>query len=340
MRAPLSRVPVSSGFLESQGELIHFPHQSFVSCAVPVIYNPHDLQHRHLPWFFTAREIARREAVYRTGCEAASAVVTESAWARQDLTTSYRTDPRRVCVIPRGSPISLTPGPSDQELTATRERYALPARFMLFPAQTWPHKNHLALLHSLALLQHEGLRVPVVCTGRATPHAATIKEEARRLNLKNQVVLLGFIPACDLRALYSLATLLIFPSLFEGGGFPIIEAFTEGLPVACAASTALPEYAGDAAVLFDPGSPTSMADAIRAVWQNDSLRARLRSAGLERARFLTWEVTARLYRALYRQVAGRQISAWEASILDLARVGGAFAIARAAHAGMAPDRDA
>jgi glycosyltransferase involved in cell wall biosynthesis len=211
---------------------------------------------------------------------------------------------------------------------------------MLFPAQTWPHKNHLALLQSLAVLRREGLRVPLVCTGHANRHAASIRREARRLKVADDLVLLGFVPADDLRALYRLATLLVFPSLFEGGGFPIIEAFTEGLPVVCAASTSLLEYAGDAAVLFDPGSPASMADAIRAVWQNDSLRSRMRSAGLERARSLTWDVTARLHRALYRQVAGRAVSGREAPLLEIARVGGAVAIAQAARAAISAERDA
>ena len=112
----------------------------------------------------------------------------------------------------------------------------------------------------------------------------------------------------------------MFPSLFEGFGFPVLEAFTAGLPVTCSSTTSLPELAGDAAVLFDPTDVEAMAAAIERIWTDDALRADLVVRGHARAATYTWDHLARSCRALYRAAARQSVDASDAMLLAAAGV--------------------
>ena len=175
-----------------------------------------------------------------------------------------------------------------------------------YPAQTWPHKNHLRLLRALAVVRDRmGLRIPLVCSGHLTAHHGDLVREARRLGLEGQVVFLGFVSPHELQALYRVATAMVFPSLFEGWGQPVVEAFRTGLPVAASSASCLPEVADGGALLFDPLDEAGMADAILRVWLDDDLRERLRERGRTVSSQLSWVQVARTYRAHYRRLARR-----------------------------------
>lgn len=309
-RPTVAAVPASQGFYESLGvDVVHFPYRRFVRCGLPVIYNPHDLQHLHYPQFFTPRQIAWRETIYRAGCSHAQAVVVESAWVRRDVIGQYDIDAEKVHVIPWGSPTELYRPMTSKALVEVRQKYELPEFFALYPAQTWAHKNHIQLLEAVKLLKDDhSLCVHVVCTGTQNDFWPTIKKHRRVLKLEDQVHFLGFVSPEDLIGLYHLAQFVVFPSLFEGGGVPVLEGFREGAPVACSDVTSLPEYGGDAVLLFDPTSVRSIASAMRIMATDAELRARLRSRGAERIRLFSWERAAKAYRALYRKVARRHLS--------------------------------
>ncbi len=308
-REPPEPEPNPGSFLESlRGDMVHFPHQGFVPVRLPTVFNPHDLQHRHLPQFFSSAQIAARDDVFRAGCGHATAVVAESQWTKRDIVNQLGTNPSKVFVIALASPTEFI-GQADSASASLRRKFDLPEMFALYPAQTWRHKNHLGLLRAVRLLQEtHGLTLHVVCTGRQNEFWPEIKRTLRRAHLGDQVHFLGFIAPDELRTLYRLARFLIYPSLFEGGGIPVVEAFSEGLPVACSAVTAIPEYAGDAALLFDPSSPASMADAMWRLATDDALHEALRRKGLDRARQFRWKDAAKIYRALYRSVTGRTLS--------------------------------
>jgi len=307
---PEVTIPDSNGFYESLGvNVVHFPYQHFVKCNLPIVYNPHDLQHLHYPQFFTERELAARSVLYPAGCRSAHAVATLSSWVKGDIVRQYGIDPQKIYAIPFGVPTELygvvTPG----LLKKIVHKFRLPLSFSFYPAQTWEHKNHLRLLEALALLRdRNGLEIHLVCTGKQNDFWRIIKKRVYELRLQNQVHFLGFVDATELRALYHLAQFVIHPSLFEGGGLPILEGFREGAPVACSNVTSLPEYAGDAALYFDPTSVESIADALCRMTTDVDLRESLRQRGVARVRQFTWERTAKTYRALYRKVAGKKLS--------------------------------
>jgi glycosyltransferase involved in cell wall biosynthesis len=304
--APLQR---SDGTAERAGaEVVHFTMQEAFLTDVPSIYQPHDLQHLHLPEMFPAAERQRRERVYRAFCEQAELVAVMTEWGKRDLVAQYGLAPSKIAVVPWGSILADRPPPSPAEQARTRERLGLPERFILFPAQTWPHKNHAALLEAVAILRAEGIEVPLVCPGTKNSFYAEIERRASELELSDLVHFPGFVGSPELLSLYALATALVFPSRFEGWGLPVTEAFSAGLPVACSAIPVLEEVAGDAALTFDPESPEQIADCVRRLWADEGLRRDLIGRGRARAKRFSFVHTARLFRSYYRRIAGRQLS--------------------------------
>jgi glycosyltransferase involved in cell wall biosynthesis len=300
-------VTVSDGSYEALGcDVLHLPTQRFVLCAIPTVYNPHDLQHLHYPQFFTAQELAAREKGYRAGCQLSNTVVVGSAWVKQDVLRQYGVDPDKVQVIPWASPTVQYSQLETAHLEEARQTLRLPARYALYPAVTWPHKNHLRLLEAVAdLRDSRGLVVHLVCTGaRYEGHWARVEQRMHQLRLESQVTFLGFLPEAELRAVYRLAEFLVLPSLFEADSCPIHEAWCEGTPVASSNHTALPEQVGDAGLLFDAKDVSEIANAIHRMSTDGELRRELVERGHRRLKDFDWTRTAKAYRAVYRRAAG------------------------------------
>ena len=321
-RAPVlgSPLPRASALVPlPRVDVVHLLTQQGFTTRMPSLYTPHDLLHLHHPEFFTPADLDRRERVYRALCARASLVTVMTPWGRNDLIEQYGLEPERVRVVPWGAPLPAT---DDAPTEGLRERYGLPRRFALYPAHTWPHKNHVRLVEALAILRdRHGLRVPLVCTGHQDAHAERIHDRVLRLGLGGQVQQLGRVPSADLLGLYRLARCLVFPSLFEGWGMPVFEAFASSVPVACSTATSLPDQTRGAAVLFDPFDVEEMALALASVWEDDALRARLVASGEDRARALTWRRTAVAYRALYREVGGSTMDTLDRAMVEASRDG-------------------
>ena len=304
-------VGFSDGFYENLGcDVLHIPTQTFTLCALPSIYNPHDLQHLHYPQFFTPAVIAERETLYTAGCHFAHTVTVGSQWIKDDIVRQYRIAPEKVQVIPEGPPTELYAGPSDSLLAQVKERYGLQAPFAFYPAVTWPHKNHIRLLEAIARLRdHRGIVVRLVCTGSNHPmYWAPIAKRLDELKLSSQVKFLGHVSDEDLRAIYHLSEFLVLPTLFEACSLPIFEAWLEGLPVASSDATALPEQVRDAALLFEPREVETIADAIEKMTTDPELRRELSVRGRRRLKDFDWTRTAKAYRAVYRRAAGRLLT--------------------------------
>jgi glycosyltransferase involved in cell wall biosynthesis len=306
-----------AGFYDSLGgEIIHFPFQEFAPCRMPFIYNPWDLQHLHNPQFFSAGETAFRGRVYASGCHAAQAVVAPTCAVKADLERQYGLNPQKIFVIHCAPPAAVYEAVTEDVLRKVRERYRLPASFGVFPAQTWPSKNHLRLLEAVRQARDRNATVlNLVCTGTKNEHWPAINQRIHELGLEAQVMFLGFVDALELRALYRLAQFVVFPSLFEGAGLPVIEALAEGVAVACSDIAPLREYGGDAVLTFDPRSAESIAASLLRISIDEGLREQLRAQGKERAKLFTWERTGKSYRALYRKVAGVPLSEEDALLL-------------------------
>ena len=301
--------------IDAGADVMHFTNQSGFRTSIASIYQPWDLQHMHLPEFFTPGQIAGRERRYRAWCEQASRVIVATTWVKDDLAGLYGIEPERIVVV-NPPPVTLayvTPTPEVESAIAAR--LGLPEAFLLYPAQTWAHKNHDRLFEALSVLKPRGLEIDLVCSGTQTERYEGLIDLAARLGIGRQVRFLGYRSPAEVQVLYRRARGLVFPSLYEGWGLPILEAFAAGLPVATSNATSLPALVADAAIVFDPLDAPAIADAVERLWTDEPTRRALIERGRDRVRQFDWETTARLVRAVYRDVAGRPLDARDRALL-------------------------
>lgn len=300
------QLPKSDVALERAGsQIIHFPYQVGFHTSLPSIYQPWDLQHEHLPEFFTRQQIRNRDTNYRYFCEQAKLVVVASQWIKSDLIDRYKLNGNKIAIVPMAPPTDAYPVPSPEDIEATRAKFELPRTFLIYPAQTFPHKNHIGLISALAQLRYDrGIVIPIVFSGRMNDFYTTIEAHAKKVGVWDQLKFVGFVTPLELQSLYQICQGIVFPSKFEGWGLPVTEAMQAGVPVACSTVTSLPEQVGDAAILFDPDSSQSIADAVFKLWTDAPLRTRLKVLGRQQVSQYTWDRVARDMRATYRFVSG------------------------------------
>jgi glycosyltransferase involved in cell wall biosynthesis len=224
------------------------------------------------------------------------------------LTRILGTDPGRMEVIPPVVGDEFRPaGPGED--AGFRARHRLPGRFWLYVAHFYPHKNHLRLLEAYAALRGEGLSWPLVFRGDDRGAEGEVRKRVRELGLDKDVVFLERLEREELRLLYSAATALVFPSLYEGGGIPVVEAMACGLPVAASRIPPILEFAGTAALGFNPVDVPSIAAAMRELAGSAGLREARRRQGLDRAAgFRAETVIPRLLDAYARAASLRRRS--------------------------------
>jgi len=240
------------------------------------------------------------------GARRAARVITISHHAANDLQHFLHVPHNKLRITYLGvAPHFRRLAPTDTA-RALRE-YGVDEPYLLFVGAGDTRKNYHALLDALRLLRAEGLAsLPLVVTGKPTPefrHLASGNTAHERLDVR----FLGFVSEQMLVALYNRAVLLVYPSRYEGFGLPVLEAMACGCPVVCANTSALPEVAGDAALLIDPDNPISLATAIAAVLTDPTYAAQLSAKGLERASRFTWANTAAATLAIYREICSHQI---------------------------------
>jgi glycosyltransferase involved in cell wall biosynthesis len=274
-------------------DLVHYP----VTVPIPDLDRPmvvalHDVQHHEHPDFFSRAERAWRRWAYDGAARRAGLVVTISEHSRGQIVERLGIPPSRVVTIPLGVEHERY-SPRRSEADAALE---VPERFLLYPANLWPHKNHARLLRAFAAVGDIELHLLLVgqTYGRALPGPT----DARVRHL-------GYVDHDVLASLYRRATAVIFPSLIEGFGLPLLEAMASGCPVAASDEGAIAEVCGDAALLFDPRSEDSMADAMRRLATDPRLAIRLRDEGLRRASLFTWRACATAHVEAYRALLER-----------------------------------
>jgi glycosyltransferase involved in cell wall biosynthesis len=280
-------------------DVIHFPVTVPIpSIGVPEVVTLFDVQHLDMPKFFSRAERRYRRWAYEGAARRAEVVITSSEYSKRRLGESAGVDPERVEVVYLGIDDELF---WRGEPDAALEGIALPERFVFFPANLWPHKNHLRLVEALGLLDDRDLHL--VLTGQPYRRLGEVMARARAAGVGERVHHLGYVEPSALPALYRRAEAMVFPSLYEGFGTPPLEAMASGCPVACSSRASLAEICGEAALLFDPGSAADIAGALDRVTSDAELRARLRETGFERASQFDWKRTALRHRAIYERAA-------------------------------------
>jgi glycosyltransferase involved in cell wall biosynthesis len=229
------------------------------------------------------------------------AVITLSESAKQGLSQYLRLQPDRIHVVPLAADPSFRPF-QETYVDSVLARHQLERGFVLYVGALEPRKNVPTLLRAIARLRREIPDVRLVIVGAPRWKFSAIPRVLDELDLRDAVRFTGYVADADLPALYSAAAAFCFPSLAEGFGLPIVEAMACGTPVVCSNVSAMPEVAGDAALLVEPTNPDAIASALRRVLQQPELADQLRERGLSRAAQFSWERTARKTLDVYSRV--------------------------------------
>lgn len=261
------------------------------------VYGHYHPRARHLTMRLTLPMVARR----------ADAIITVSEHSRQDLIRVLGLEPDKIHVVYEAAGRMFRPVTDPSRLQALRRKYKLPSCFMLYVGTLEPRKNLLRLLRAVKQVRDEGLPHQLVLAGAMGWMMETFHEEVRALGLEDAVHYLGYIPSEDLPALFSLATVFAFPSLYEGFGLPPLEAMACGTPVLTSNRSSLAEICGDAAYLVDPQDEQAIAAGLSHLLRDEDLRRSLRNKGFERVSRFSWQRAARETTAVYERVLQGQI---------------------------------
>ena len=279
-----------------------FTAPTYFEPGIPTVCTIYDLQYKTYPEFFAAEDVAHRDYTFIEACRRAAALTAISDYSRDSAINHGNLDPERIRTIHLRMAQRIAPGVENDK--AILDRLGLvPQRYMVYPANFWKHKNHEMLLTAFGIACHEGLPadIKLVCTGAPGARQAYLMNAARTMNLDDRILFPGYLHNADLAALMADCIGVVFPSLYEGFGLPVIEAMAAGVPVACSNTTSLPEVAAESAILFDPRVPTHIAQAMISLVENDALRASFIQSGLERAaEFSDTERMAREYWDLFK----------------------------------------
>jgi glycosyltransferase involved in cell wall biosynthesis len=270
--------------------------------GVPTLVMIHDLIPQLFPEYASMRARLFFRLATRLALKAAELVSTNSQATRDTLLAHYPVPPANVIsILPAPDPAMRPASPS--VVADLRERLQLPDEYVLYVGSNRPHKNLARLLEAWRLIVADREATPIlVLAGPRDRCFPQVRRQAQDLGLSNAVCFLGPIAEPDLAALYSGAKLFVFPSLYEGFGFPAIEAMACGTPVACSNTSSLPEVVGEAAALFDPTSVEEISDVLRSLLQDAALRQDLARRGLDRASQFTWRRTASATLECYRRM--------------------------------------
>jgi glycosyltransferase involved in cell wall biosynthesis len=267
-------------------EVMWFVTPSYIEVDIPYVFTVWDLQHRLQPWFPEVSangEWRRREKMYAAAIPRASAVIVGTEAGKAEAVHFYRVPVERVKIIPHPTPLFALDASKDSG-RAVSAKYRIPEGYLFYPAQFWPHKNHVGLLRAVKILREQhGLTLPVVFVGSDMGNLPYVRRVVDELGLSAQVHFLGFVPQEDLVELYRNAFALTYLTFFGPENLPPLEAFALGCPVIASNVSGAKEQLGDAALLVDPTNEEQVARAVKSLYEDLELRRTLVQRGLARA---------------------------------------------------------
>ena len=291
-----SRPEISRWFRRWGIELMLYPAPNSLSfeTGLPYVMAIHDLQHRLQPEFPEVSangEWESREYLFRNGSRYATLLLADSEVGKEDILNfyaAYGVTEDQVKVLTYLPACYLAMDVSQSEQQKARITHHLPERYLFYPAQFWPHKNHARIVQALGMLKQEHrLKVPAVFCGSCSDEIRhrnfrEVMSLSHQLGLDKEIRYIGHVPDEDMSALYAGAVALIMPTFFGPTNIPILEAWAFGCPVLTSDIRGIREQVGDAAVLVNPRSVEAIADGIYRLWTDENLRCTLADRGRQR----------------------------------------------------------
>jgi glycosyltransferase involved in cell wall biosynthesis len=291
--------------------LLHEPHYvlpPLVPCRAVVTI--HDCIHLMFPQYLPNRlAYGYARASLWAAARRAERIFTVSETSKADILRYCDVEAERIIVVYNAIDDRFATPPEPEAIERVRERYQLHGPFALYVGNIKPHKNLERLIDAFDLVRRGGFeRLELLIIGDQISKYPRLRRAVDKHKLHKHVRFLGFVADDTLAALYRLATVFVFPSLYEGFGLPPLEAMASGTPVVTSNRSSLPEVVGDAAVLVDPYSAASIADGIQQVLGDADLRRSLAARGLARAREFSWDTSIRRVHEVYMDVAAQSTS--------------------------------
>ncbi len=281
-------------------QLIHGPANALplLRPGLPGVVTIHDLAiYDHPEWFPSGQWFATRVVVPQS-VRRARFIICPSEATRRATVRLFGVDRERCHVIPHGVETEFALPASASIKAEVKARYALPDRYLLQLGTVQPRKNYVTSLRALARVPIDQ-RMPLIVAGTFGWKYDDVVDAVRELDLRDWVRFVGYATMPDLPALYQMAQAVLFPSLDEGFGLPVLEAFAAGTPLVASNAGAIPEVAGDAGLLSDPLDAPALADNLLRLLTDRQLRERQVAAGRARAALFTWSASAAAHRDVY-----------------------------------------
>jgi glycosyltransferase involved in cell wall biosynthesis len=321
--------PIAALLNRMLGNTIFRPHQSVLRRAgvavlfcpmtdpvyneqgIPTVSIVHDLQHFYYPHFFAREEVAHRINFYSMVKKKVDFFICVSSFTRDTVINRLGISADKTFTIHNCVHARLNRA-TPRLFTATLEKYSLQDKtYCIFPANFWPHKNHAMLFTAMNIFNRRfpQYAMHLVLTGSSLQNESCLMKACRQMGLADRVHFLGYLNEEELAAVWQGAHFLIFPSLFEGFGIPLVEAMMYGKPILASNVTSIPEVAGEAALYFDPRKPDEMVEALRRIMSDEGLYRRLTEEGRKQLEQYRYEDMVKQYLAvLHRAGEGGSVA--------------------------------
>jgi glycosyltransferase involved in cell wall biosynthesis len=287
-------------------DLLHVQYTGPLFGSVPLVATIHDVSYLDLPEYFTPFRARQLKLTVKRTVERAARILTPSEFSKASIVRHYGIDERRVTVVPNAVSAHFRPMDRDVARAAVERRLGVRGPFVLTVGDLQPRKNHLGLLRAFeqVMQAHPKLTHQLVFVGKETWYSAKVHAAVQASSVADRVHFTGFVEDAELVQFYGACELFVYPSFYEGFGLPILEAMACGRAVACSNTTAMPEVADSAGLLFDPGNTDEIARAISDVVLDADLRVRLERLGQQWAAGFSWKRSAARTLNAYYEVAG------------------------------------
>jgi glycosyltransferase involved in cell wall biosynthesis len=271
---------------------------------VPAVFTAHDLGYMHYPSKHPLFSRLYLDWSTRHSAAAARRIIADSKATAHDLIALINTPPEKIRVVHPGVDEMLKPVEDREEIDDLRRRLGIPGPYILHVGSIQPRKNLTRLVEAFATLLDEMEDLYLVLAGRPGWGYRPLFDRIQKLGLSGRVIVPGYVADEDLSTLYSGAEVYAFPSLYEGFGFPALEAMACKTPVVCANTSSLPELVQDAALTFAPTDVAALTNVLRKVLTEPSVKEKLIEYGYERVKRFSWEASARAILKILVEAAG------------------------------------
>lgn len=238
----------------------------------PVLITMHDLQELHFPQFFDSGERMHRAINTKKAMEESDGIIVSFPHVKRDILKFYGTPENKVHVCTPPISESWFGSVEATPLVELKAKYNIPENFLLLPAATWQHKNHITLLKAMKLLKDNGKELFLVSTGNKTDYYNVIAKFLKENNMEGNAFFTGIVSEEDLIGFFKNTSLVVIPTLYEAGSGPLFEAMRYGAPAICSNVTSLPDTVKDDRFIFDPKDEIALANLIEIMLENNEFR--------------------------------------------------------------------